>query len=91
MRDIAMTVRVTGRVQGVYFRAWTREQAQRLGLAGWVRNEPDGSVAVLLAGPEARVAEMVAALHRGPPAAVVRDVETAPAAPPAGPGFAILR
>ena len=67
MREMTVTVRVEGRVQGVWFRAWTKEEAEALGLSGWVRNEPDGSVAAVLSGPEARVREMLAALHRGPP------------------------
>lgn len=89
MKDIAVSIRVTGRVQGVFFRAWTQEQAQRLGLSGWVRNKADGSVAVLVAGPEARVQELIAGLHRGPPDAVVRDVSTAPAEAPHEKGFVV--
>ena len=46
----AVRVRIAGRVQGVNFRAWTRDEAERLGLDGWVRNEADGSVTALLAG-----------------------------------------
>ncbi|HEU4522614.1 MAG TPA: acylphosphatase, partial [Thermoanaerobaculia bacterium] len=42
MAKVARHVEVTGRVQGVFFRAWTQEQAQRLGVSGWVRNCPDG-------------------------------------------------
>lgn len=91
MRAVARRVRVTGRVQGVGFRAWTLAQAEALGLDGWVRNDPDGTVAALLAGPEARVARMIEALHRGPRFAVVASVETAPAEPPAEPGFRLLR
>ena len=49
----AVRVRITGRVQGVYFRGWTRDEAARLGLDGWVRNEADGSVTALIAGPAA--------------------------------------
>ena len=48
-----MDVVVTGRVQGVFFRAAMREQADRLGVTGWVRNEPDGSVRAHLEGPRA--------------------------------------
>lgn len=88
---VARLARVTGRVQGVFFRAWTQAEARRLGLAGWVRNEPDGSVTALVAGPEAAVAEMLRRLHDGPPAARVAAVETAAAEPPEGPGFHILR
>jgi acylphosphatase len=77
----AVRVRVTGRVQGVSFRAWVRDEAERLGLAGWVQNERDGSVTALLAGPEARLSEMVEGLWRGPPAARVSGVATEPAEP----------
>ncbi|MDH3263199.1 MAG: acylphosphatase [Paracoccaceae bacterium] len=91
MAEVAKRVRVTGRVQGVWFRAWTRERAEALGLRGWVRNEADGSVAALIAGPEAAVARMLGELGQGPPAAAVARVEAEDAEPPAGPGFAVLR
>ena len=70
----AVKVRVTGRVQGVYFRGWTREQAETLGLVGWVRNEYDGSVAALIAGPRAAVEDMLRLLHEGPLDAKVIEV-----------------
>lgn len=72
--QIAMTARVSGQVQGVNFRAWTRGQARRLKLTGWVRNEPDGTVSALFAGPPDAVRKMEKALWRGPPAASVTDV-----------------
>ena len=75
MTEIARSVRVTGRVQGVWFRGWTQETALARGLRGWVRNEADGSVSVLLIGQEAAVTGMVRALHCGPPAAQVRQVD----------------
>ncbi len=78
---IAVEARITGRVQGVWFRGWVREQARRLGLNGWVRNQPDGSVAALLVGPGTAVAAMLALCHRGPPPARVHAVETTPVAP----------
>jgi acylphosphatase len=87
----AVKVRVTGRVQGVYFRGWTRERAQTLGLAGWVRNEHDGSVAALIAGPRAVVEDMLRLLHEGPLDAKVAEViveETDPDQVPSG--FSIL-
>jgi acylphosphatase len=88
----AVRVRVTGRVQGVYFRGWTLETAAALGVRGWVRNEADGSVAALLAGPAATVERMLAALQDGPPDAVVRAVETEAADPGAVPaGFEVRR
>ena len=74
MRDVAMKVVISGRVQGVWFRGWVQQEARALGLAGWARNRRDGVVEVLLSGPEARVQEMIAELHRGPPAARVRDI-----------------
>jgi acylphosphatase len=89
--SIALAVRVRGRVQGVWFRGWTQAEAEARGLDGWVRNEADGSVAALIAGPEAGVHGMVEALHAGPPLARVEAVETEPAAPPEAPGFRVLK
>jgi acylphosphatase len=79
LADIAKEVRVTGRVQGVGFRAWAKGRAVGLKLKGWVRNEADGSVKLLLAGDEADVAEMISALHRGPRFADVTGVQEAEA------------
>jgi len=62
---------VAGRVQGVYYRAATAEQATRLQLDGWVKNLADGRVEVVAAGPQAAVADLVRWLWRGPPAARV--------------------
>ena len=70
----AVRVRISGHVQGVYFRAWARGEAERLGLDGWVRNERDGSVTALISGPRSDVEAMIALLHRGPPEAVVSQV-----------------
>ncbi|SMF50003.1 acylphosphatase [Xaviernesmea oryzae] len=72
----AALVRITGRVQGVSYRVWTRNEATRLGLAGWVRNEEDGSVTALVAGPDAAVSAMIERFWRGPPGASVSGVET---------------
>jgi acylphosphatase len=74
MSDRAVRVRVTGREQGVSFRLWTRDEAERLGRAGWVRNEPDGSVAALIAGPDGAVSLMLERFWQGPAGAVVADV-----------------
>jgi len=85
-------VRITGRVQGVWFRAWTRDAAERLGLAGWVRNEPDGSVRALFVGAPAAVAQMLARCRDGPPAARVVEVASRPVdPPPTTAGFTIRR
>ncbi len=70
----AATVRISGRVQGVSFRFWAREEAERLGLKGWVRNEPDGSVQALIAGSDGAVAMMLERFWEGPSGAVVADV-----------------
>jgi acylphosphatase len=87
----AVRVRVTGRVQGVNFRAWTCAEAERLGLTGWVRNEDDGSVAALLAGSDAAITMMLERLRMGPPAAYVADIAMEAADPDEAPGrFAIL-
>ncbi|MCC0017201.1 MAG: acylphosphatase [Rhodobiaceae bacterium] len=66
---------VSGRVQGVYFRAWTNQQAMSLGLDGWVRNRCDGSVEAVIDGPAAGVARMLDLLADGPPDARVETVE----------------
>lgn len=88
MTDATTTVlaRITGRVQGVAYRAWAEREATARGLAGWVRNRSDGSVEALFHGPPAAVDDMLAACRRGPMAARVDAVETAPAdeAPPQG-------
>jgi acylphosphatase len=68
-------LRIEGRVQGVFFRASTVQQAQRLGLTGWVRNSPDGSVEVLAEGPYATVESLVAWCRQGPPGAKVTNVD----------------
>ncbi|HET9811148.1 MAG TPA: acylphosphatase [Sphingomicrobium sp.] len=75
MADIARRVRVTGRVQGVFFRAWAEQQARELGVNGWVRNAPDGSVEAHLEGDEAPVNAVIERLHQGPPSATVEDVQ----------------
>ena len=81
---IARRVRVTGRVQGVFFRAWTRGEAQTLGLCGWVRNCSDGTVEAHLEGEADAVEEMLDLMREGPPGARVDEVsvETADAEGP---------
>lgn len=69
-------VRILGRVQGVSFRVWTRDKAEKLGLTGWVKNEPDGSVAALISGSGDAVMEMLESLRKGPPMASVTEVMT---------------
>ena len=78
---VARRVRVTGRVQGVFFRAWTRDEAKALGLTGWVRNEDDGSVEAHLEGSEAAVAKMIDLIGQGPSHARVDNVDVEEADP----------
>lgn len=66
---------VSGKVQGVWFRAWTKEQAERLKLSGWVRNLENGQVEALFSGNKSELAIMLELLHQGPPKAEVRKVE----------------
>jgi acylphosphatase len=80
---------VAGRVQGVFFRASTRDQAQLLGLSGYARNLPDGRVEVLACGADTALAEFRGWLRRGPPQATVDALECAPYAGPAPKGFTI--
>lgn len=78
--DKSTLVRITGRVQGVGFRVWTRNEAVKLGLAGWVRNERDGSVVALIAGPAPAVSAMMERFRHGPSGALVADVDEQAAA-----------
>jgi acylphosphatase len=72
---IRARVRVRGRVQGVFFRVETRDRARSLGLAGWVRNCPDGAVEAVFEGEEERVRSMVDWCRRGPSGASVDGVD----------------
>ena len=72
---------VRGRVQGVGFRHFTRRTAQGLGLVGFVRNDPDGTVTVIAEGARSALDELAGALHDGPRAAEVEHVETSWASP----------
>lgn len=82
---------VSGKVQGVWFRASTREQAQALGLRGYARNLPDGRVEVLAAGSDDAIARLAHWLQQGgPPMARVDQVERSEADPDAaGDDFAV--
>lgn len=65
---------IEGKVQGVFFRDSTRQQAEALGVSGWVRNLTDGRVEAVFEGPGDKVREMVAWCHRGPPMARVTGI-----------------
>lgn len=85
----AVQVRVSGRVQGVSFRWSAQEQAQRLGVVGWVRNEPDGSVLLHAEGDDDAVDALVAWSRTGPTTARVTDVAVRDAAPSGATSFAV--
>ena len=72
--DATLRLRITGTVQGVWFRGWTVKTARGLGLTGWVRNRRDGAVEALIHGPRLSVESMVVASRRGPRAARVAEV-----------------
>jgi acylphosphatase len=70
-------VTIEGRVQGVFYRASTRDQARRLGISGWVRNLPNGDVEALFEGEKGAVTAMLAWCYQGPPYAAVHKVNVA--------------
>ena len=81
---------VTGRVQGVGFRAWAADEAARLRVSGWVRNRIDGSVEAAISGSPEAVDEMTRACREGPRLARVDDVAVFECQPPDGESFVIL-
>jgi acylphosphatase len=85
----AVQARVTGTVQGVAFRWHTEERAQQLGVAGWVRNEVDGSVLVHAEGDDDAVDALVEWCRKGPPSARVRDVAVREAAATGATSFTV--
>ncbi len=80
-------VRIHGKVQGVWYRAWTAEEARDLGLDGWVRNRRDGTVEAVFAGAPDDVERMIALCRAGPPLAGVTQVEVGPEDGAVKPGF----
>jgi acylphosphatase len=76
---IARRVHVSGRVQGVFFRAWTRDEVRSLGVFGWVRNCSDGSVEAHVEGDDGQVAELIRRMRHGPAHARVTDLEVSDA------------
>jgi len=75
LEKVRAHVVVKGRVQGVYYRAETRDRARQLGLTGWVKNRPDGAVEAVFEGEKGAVEEMVSWCRQGPPLAEVTDLE----------------
>lgn len=80
-------VRIIGRVQGVWYRGWTIDQARELDLSGWVRNRRDGSVEAVFSGSEQAVRAMIERCREGPLAASVSEVLEQPEGEPVEPGF----
>ena len=89
MSTTAVQVHVSGRVQGVAFRWEAQHAAEKLGVSGWVRNEPDGSVVAHVEGEPDAVNDMVVWLRAGPPAARVSNVAVRDAAPTGASSFEI--
>lgn len=79
-----VTLIVSGRVQGVFFRDTTMRKARELGLSGTVRNLPDGTVQIVAQGPKPVLDDLVKWAHEGSPAAVVTEVQTSYEAPVTG-------
>jgi acylphosphatase len=80
---------VSGRVQGVGYRAWMARQARGLGLRGWVRNRSDGNVEAVLAGPSESVDAMIASCRKGPQVAIVTNIQTFSAVNENWPNFSV--
>ena len=81
MPIVGRHVRVAGRVQGVFFRAWTRDEARQVGVHGWVRNCDDGSVEAHVEGEEEAVEQLLVLMRDGPAHAKVEEFETREAEP----------
>jgi acylphosphatase len=81
MVAIGRHIRITGRVQGVFYRAWAQGQARELAISGWIRNCADGSVEAHVDGDEHAVARMIERMRDGPSDARVDELTLEPAAP----------
>lgn len=86
---VGRKVRLFGRVQGVFFRQWTVNQARTLGVSGWVHNHRDGSVETHIAGDEGAVAQMIERMRQGPVGARVEDLTIEDVEPEAVEGFSV--
>jgi acylphosphatase len=85
-----VTVKIEGRVQGVFYRAWTEHTARALGLDGTVRNTSDGSVEAVFSGPADKVDQMLRHCAEGPPDARVTKVTVTREGGSVSPGFRVL-
>lgn len=82
MDKISSHIHVSGRVQGVAFRHYTKLHADRTGVTGWVRNRRDGTVEAVICGTKEQIEDMITWLHAGSPAAAVTNVSIAELADP---------
>lgn len=89
MTQVSYRVVVSGHVQGVFYRASTRDKANELGLTGWVANRPDGCVDAQLEGEQSAVDEMIAWMRQGPSAARVEDLDVEPSRPEGASSFEV--
>lgn len=89
MSDVRVRAVVHGRVQGVFYRDSCRNEARRLGVRGWVRNRPDGTVEVVAEGPRDRVDRLLTWCRHGPPRAAVTAVSVTDEVPAAERPFRI--
>lgn len=83
----SVLLRIEGEVQGVWYRAWTAQEANRLGVDGWVRNRREGFVEALFSGTSDVVDAVIEACRVGPPLARVTEIHVEDAKPPDEPGF----
>lgn len=84
---VQVQVIISGKVQGVWFRASTQEKAEELGITGWVKNTREGTVEALFEGDENKVQQLIRWCHQGPPRAQVTTVEVTKKRHVAGPAF----
>jgi acylphosphatase len=90
-RTRTVSVKIEGRVQGVFYRAWTEETARSLGLDGWVRNARDGSVEAVFSGSAAKVDAMLKLCEDGPPDARVTKIDVREERGSVPSGFRVVR
>jgi acylphosphatase len=89
--DRTISIRVSGKVQGVFFRQSTREKAMQLGITGMVQNERDGSVRILATGPDEFLDKFIEWCSHGPPHAVVTEIKVHDEEPAVFKNFLIQR
>ena len=89
MSQVAMRFRARGHVQGVFYRAWTRDEARQLGVTGWVRNCDDGSVEAHVEGTQTAVSKLYQLMAKGPSGAKVESLLAEPVEPEGHVGFEV--